>query len=1413
MKFRDLVAVVALWAGAAYSQNIVTVQGVQADSLSANATISVLVSNNTASEVTNVPLTIFVTPQGGTEIVSLETIASIPATSTIVFTTPTVFDLSAGYEVLRAESTLVTDMDLTDNNFITVTAQPIPFFQDFEIRPAVTSYRADAVFSGFDGFSYLLEVTGDGRLSHRTDFDPDGMGIATMDNPDGRSTNRLILTWTGQQAVTVADGRELLLDFNWYDHDDESDATDIVELRGSPLDPWIEVYSFGANSNDGNWTDVTSINLSEFMRVNAQTLTDQAQIRFSQNDNFPVNTDGISVDDIRIAPKEDDVGIISVEIPGLDPYNPRVDETIRILLKNFTTVPLTNIPIQVRIDLPNGLPVFIDDVVPSVAAGVPLDPFQPDGAYTQGVGETTYDLLQTINPGFKFGEYTLSARSGLSGDPNPGNDTAVLMIDTAEVASLPVNEDFESVGPQLIYQNESFAPIGGIIGWSHVATLDERVQFARGNASSGVQAASLDAGNLDENQLVLTFDGLAIRPSRDKLFFETNYFNVGDEDNPEDGVFVRGKDTDAYQLLFDWNDGTFGTWRSTGPVDVSQVLRTASPAQDLSSLSQLKLQQHDDELLPNDGVDFDDVQLYQVPHRGLPVDQFEISASLSANGANAGVTLVNGAALGGEIDITAANLANITNVDLTGGRIVVTGQDATDSVSLVWDGPDGDFGTVDGDGLGGVDLTSGGLLDRLEIAFDGAVDFELNAFTDDSNVSSFSGAAVVIFPSLAGGITTVDFRDFTPTAGSGADFTNIGALTLTLTGSDTALAWVEVDSSRTATLEGVLLTDVDNDLVVSSGDILQYTARVGSGVGDLTSTLAAFDLGAGIDLDVGSVTAGQGTILTGNTAGDSRVEVALGTVFEGATTTITFQGTITAAPGAVTEVSTTGLLTTAEFTSSFDDPLDATSFSDPTVTSVILRDVSLTLTDAIAVDNGDGVAGGGDTIRYTAVLSNNGNTPELCGTLVSLGGAETTLVLGSVTSDFGMVLLGNRPGDTDVGVDLGQVDPGRTVTITWDANVTDPLGMGVTQTSAQVMLTATNLPTTVSDDPDTPAVGDATVTQLFVAPQLTQDTYTVDEDATLTVDAATGLLQNDVAVVGALTITAIDGQPAVGSDTAPMAGGTLNVAADGSFTYDPGSTFENLNAGQNAVVSFSYTAENSSTSATQTVEITVTGSTDSLAALPDDFSTLEDSGVVGNVLNDNGNGADAGDEGNEVITVTTVGTFAASGVGGQVTLSANGDFDFQPAADAVGVASFTYDITDGFITATGTVTITVQPVNDAPSFAAGPDVTIVDGQPLTQTLPAWATGISAGGPDEVSQNLTFQLNVQADPAGVIDSVAISNDGTLSFTLSGNQGSATVAAQLVDDGGTADGGQDSSMTQTFSVSFAPETIFLSGFEEL
>ena len=109
--------------------------------------------------------------------------------------------------------------------------------------------------------------------------------------------------------------------------------------------------------------------------------------------------------------------------------------------------------------------------------------------------------------------------------------------------------------------------------------------------------------------------------------------------------------------------------------------------------------------------------------------------------------------------------------------------------------------------------------------------------------------------------------------------------------------------------------------------------------------------------------------------------------------------------------------------------------------------------------------------------------------------------------------------------------------------------------------------------------------------------------------------------------------------------------------------------------------------------------------------------------------------------------------------------------------------------------------NVAPSFTPGADQTALeDAGPQSV---AWATNISPGPAIESGQVVTFQVTGNTNAALFSAAPAISSTGTLTYTPAPNaNGTATITLELQDNGGTADGGVDTSAPVSFTITVTP-----------
>jgi len=194
-----------------------------------------------------------------------------------------------------------------------------------------------------------------------------------------------------------------------------------------------------------------------------------------------------------------------------------------------------------------------------------------------------------------------------------------------------------------------------------------------------------------------------------------------------------------------------------------------------------------------------------------------------------------------------------------------------------------------------------------------------------------------------------------------------------------------------------------------------------------------------------------------------------------------------------------------------------------------------------------------------------------------------------------------------------------------------------------------------------------TVQPVDDAPVAVHDTYTTPEDTRLVV-ASSGILTNDSDVEGDTLTTVLESGPANGG---------LELYSDGSFVYTPTLNY-------NGVITFTYRAVGGGEeSNTGTVTITVSPENDGPAAVDDGFTVDENSSS--NVLDVLDNDVDP----ESALTIIDLGTPGSGG-----TLSHDGTaVTYTPAPEFFGTEVFTYVISNGSLSDTATVTVTVTRVD------------------------------------------------------------------------------------------------------------------------
>ncbi|HBC3862611.1 TPA: tandem-95 repeat protein [Vibrio parahaemolyticus] len=194
--------------------------------------------------------------------------------------------------------------------------------------------------------------------------------------------------------------------------------------------------------------------------------------------------------------------------------------------------------------------------------------------------------------------------------------------------------------------------------------------------------------------------------------------------------------------------------------------------------------------------------------------------------------------------------------------------------------------------------------------------------------------------------------------------------------------------------------------------------------------------------------------------------------------------------------------------------------------------------------------------------------------------------------------------------------------------------------------------------------------------------FTVAPVADIVADKATVVEDTPtiIKVLGNDTFEGDDQVVSLDTNNGP-ANGTVSVNPDGSVTYTPNDNYHGTD-------SFTYIVTSGGVSESTTVEVNVTPVNDAPVAKNDISTTQEDTAVTIDVLpNDS-------DVDGDKLSIESASVPKEQGTVEVV----NGKLVFTPAENFNGDAEITYTVTDGQLTDEAKVTVTVNPVNDAPTI-------------------------------------------------------------------------------------------------------------------
>ncbi|MFA9388597.1 MAG: Ig-like domain-containing protein [Prolixibacteraceae bacterium] len=535
----------------------------------------------------------------------------------------------------------------------------------------------------------------------------------------------------------------------------------------------------------------------------------------------------------------------------------------------------------------------------------------------------------------------------------------------------------------------------------------------------------------------------------------------------------------------------------------------------------------------------------------------------------------------------------------------------------------------------------------------------------------------------------------------------IPSSTGTLTGTHGTLTWLS---------DGTYVYTPNADMVnllagQSVQDIFTYTATDGtvSRTATLTITINGSNVAPVLADDTNSTI--ETEVITYNSAGSSGNIVANDTDANGDALTITQINGIPSSTGTVTgSYGTLAWLSNGRYTYTPNSSLSSLTASD------VLSEVF-----TVTVSDGNGESG---TSKLTITINGRNDLPVLADDTNST--IETTAVnqtdgsgnlLANDTDAEGAVLVvasinGVSNPSTDVTGTYGKLNWNSDGTYTYTPNSSmSSLAVGVSVVEEFTVI--------VSDGAGGTATSTLriTINGANAAPLAVNDTNSTIETAVVSNSSSNSsgtLLNNDSDIDGdALTISLMNGN-ATKSTSGTY--GTLSWNNDGTYTYTPNASMASLAAGQSVQENYTYTvSDGNGGTATATLTITINGE-NAAPVLANDTNLTTETGTIkesdgsGNLL------ANDTDADGQTLTITNIngnssGTLVSTY--GTLVWNADGTYTYTPNSGLDSLAAgenvtevFTYTATDGVVSKTATLSITIRGANTNPQLLADINATI-----------------------------------------------------------------------------------------------------------
>ncbi|HCG5913129.1 TPA: tandem-95 repeat protein [Vibrio parahaemolyticus] len=253
--------------------------------------------------------------------------------------------------------------------------------------------------------------------------------------------------------------------------------------------------------------------------------------------------------------------------------------------------------------------------------------------------------------------------------------------------------------------------------------------------------------------------------------------------------------------------------------------------------------------------------------------------------------------------------------------------------------------------------------------------------------------------------------------------------------------------------------------------------------------------------------------------------------------------------------------------------------------------------------------------------------------------------------------------------DVDNVDGELTFSVSGNSNIQVAIVNGIATITPTADWNGSETLTFTATDPSGESISQTVNFTVAPVADIVADSVTVVED-TPTI----------IKVLGNDTFEGDDKMVSLDTNNGP-ANGTVSINPDGSVTYTPNDNYHGTD-------SFTYIVTSGGVSESTTVSVDVTPVNDAPVAKDDIATTQEDTAVTIDVLS-----SDTDVDGDKL----SIQSATVPEAQGKVEI-VDGKLVFTPAENFNGQAEITYTVTDGQLTDEAKVTVTVNPVNDAPTI-------------------------------------------------------------------------------------------------------------------